>query len=183
MKDLLQGTKEERARFTYQCIQGIVCNSDSNPIDVLEDITKIIELYQRTKDYTMDNTVYTLSVQKIRDMLPFEYGDLCMYINPFEVQDWDTVNVVNEFVPVCDRDQDYDLGRIKYFLEHSDEIDCIDLEYDGDILTINDGNHRFMAACLLGYTKINATFCGVLNYPDDISVVDSLKFKVGEEYE
>lgn len=74
-----------------------------------------------------------------------------------------------------ERNRDYHIARIIYFMEHPDKIDGIEVDnpcFDDSILpgcTIIDGWHRLAAAILLELPKINIEYGGRLDIEDYIS--------------
>lgn len=89
-------------------------------------------------------------------------------VTPKMIFDWK--GEVSDFVEMDKRRQDYHLPRIKYFLEHHEEIDRNPIELDfhygpgpgvvpqsADLI---DGHHRMIAAILLGKILIPLDFSG-----------------------
>lgn len=74
-----------------------------------------------------------------------------------------------------ERDENYHISRILYFMDHPDKIDGIEVDnpcFDDSILpgcTIIDGWHRLAAAILLELPKINIEYGGRLDIEDYIS--------------
>lgn len=64
------------------------------------------------------------------------------------------------YIPNRERTEAYDLKRMKFFIEHPDEIKDIVFECDGESIVINDGNHRYMAALYLGFKYVEGELIG-----------------------
>ena len=95
--------------------------------------------------------------------------------DPFVALDLDTEDVV-ELVNVTpreywngDRDTEYHLGRIRYFLDHlttGADLDPIEVDNQCDnghiypIPILDDGNHRFAAYIIAGRATIPANYGG-----------------------
>lgn len=70
-----------------------------------------------------------------------------------------------EFISILDRPPLYDSMRINYFILNPQLIDKdpIDLEGFEDYVAVNDGNHRLIAAYMLGYKEIKAYYGGYVD--------------------
>lgn len=76
-------------------------------------------------------------------------------VKPFDLGGLEKALPIKKFAPTLKRNKQYDLGRIKFFLDNPDQIGIISLEEDEDgSVVITDGNHRFQAALLLGLEKV-----------------------------
>lgn len=76
-------------------------------------------------------------------------------VKPFDLRGLKNARPIKGFVPTLKRNKQYDLGRIKFFVDNPDQIRVISLEEDEDgSVVITDGNHRFQAALLLGLEKV-----------------------------
>ena len=103
----------------------------------------------------IETPIFNFSLTKVLNKLFYCDPEL---VNCYSLLDLLMVNWSNidpcEYESPLDRGKDYDLRRISYFLKNGVGDEPIDLEYDGQTLVINDGNHRFVAL-LLSFIKTN----------------------------
>lgn len=103
------------------------------------------------------------SVEKILSFFKYEDPESISGLT-FPISEEELSRVLSsEFIPNNERTEEYDIKRMKYFVENPQEIKDIVLEYDGDSLVINDGNHRFMAALYLKKEYISGELIGYLD--------------------
>lgn len=105
-----------------------------------------------------------VSIPKVMEMIRYEDPeDISGLTLPITTQQLDSVGEIH-FIPTLQRTEGYDLRRVKYFVNHPEEITDLELEFDDEVLVVNDGNHRLMAALYLGMTSIDAELCGCIDY-------------------
>ena len=111
----------------------------------------------------IETPIFNFSLTKVLNKLFYCDPEL---VNCYSLLDLLMVNWSNidpcEYESPLDRGKDYDLRRISYFLKNGVGDEPIDLEYDGQTLVINDGNHRFVAL-LLSFIKTNVDPNEVVN--------------------
>ena len=145
---------------------------DSDNTDNI-DITDSIDI---TNNTDIETPIFNFSLTKVVNRLFYCSPEL---VNCYSLLDLLMVNWSNidpcEYEQTLDRGKDYDLRRISYFLKNGVGDEPIDLEYDGQTLVINDGNHRF-AALLLSFIKTNIDPNEVINEVDvyNLDLLNSL---------
>ena len=105
-----------------------------------------------------------VNISKVMKMIQYEDPEnISGLALPITAEQLDSVEEIH-FVPILQRTDDYDLRRVKYFVNHPEEINNLELEFDDVVLVVNDGNHRLMAALYLGMTSIDAELYGCVDY-------------------
>lgn len=120
-----------------------------------------------------------LTNANIRLSEPFVWDSNCITIK--DVKDFISAGNTGTDIPYGDaykhpadnKDKDYHISRVAYFVQHPDEICDIDIDnlcvhnHITSTAIITDGWHRLMAACILGIKTINVNYGGrtdVLEY-------------------
>ena len=57
--------------------------------------------------------------------------------------------------------KEWHIGRIKYFVDHPETIDAIEAYPSGTGISIEDGNHRYMACLILKQKSIKVYLHGI----------------------
>lgn len=118
--------------------------------DIIDDDSDSMDITDNT-----ETPIFNFSLTKVVNKLYYCNPELvnCYSLLYLLMVNWSNIDPC-EYESPLDRGKDYDLRRISYFLKNGVGDEPIDLEYDGQTLVINDGNHRF-AALLLSFIKTN----------------------------
>ena len=152
--DIDKNTVKRQMKKGYVGIVSDIIDDDSDSMDI-------------------ETPIFNFSLTKVLNKLFYCDPEL---VNCYSLLDLLMVNWSNidpcEYESPLDRGKDYDLRRISYFLKNGVGDEPIDLEYDGQTLVINDGNHRF-AALLLSFIKTNVDPNEVVNVVYHLDLLDN----------
>ena len=128
-------------------------------------------IYDVSDNTNIEAPIFDFSLAKVLNKTSYCGPE---FVSGYSLLDLFMINWSNiepcDYESTLDRDKDYDLKRISYFIKNGIGDEPIDLEYDGQTLVINDGNHRFASLLLSSIQNIDFNTVNILKLLEECNV-------------